>query len=70
MEFAQKVAMDLTRNMKKKLEICKFDVSRFTFQDVICKKKKSFMYMSYLHYQHKHLFKAKLTWDFIAFTCK
>ncbi len=43
----------------------------FVFQDSLLKmtfsKKIWFMSLSYLHYQHKHWFKAKLTWDFIAF---
>ncbi len=44
----------------------------FVFHDSLFKmsfsKKFWFTSLSYLHYQHKDWFKAKLTWDFIAFT--
>ncbi len=51
MEFAQKLGKNwiLTQNLEKN-EICKFNDSRFPFQDVIYKKKPSFTSMSYLHY--------------------
>ncbi len=59
----------LTHNPKKiwKIEIFIFSVSRFTFQDVIYI---WFTSLSYLHYQHKYWFKAKLSMDLIAFSWK
>ncbi len=49
----------------KKIEIFKFDVSRFTFQDVIYNNK-IFTSISYLHYQHKHC-DLKPYWSGISF---
>ncbi len=59
----------LTQNLEKNLYFV-----NFVFQDSLFKmwfsKKRWFTSLWYLHYQHKHWFKAKLTWDFFAFTWK
>ncbi len=84
MEFAQNVRTNWIFNSKpgKKHEICTFSVLRFTFQDVIYKKKK-FTFLSYLHYQiintniviqsHNdlefHCFYLEITWKIHGISC-
>ncbi len=66
LEFAHKLGKTWNFNSKpgKKIEISKFDVSRFTSQDVIYKKY-SFTSFSYLHYEHK-LCDLKPNWPEIS----
>ncbi len=66
LEFAPKVV----KTWKKNLKFANYVLS-FAFQDIIYKNNSDFnTSLSYLHYQHKHWFKAKLTLDFITFTWK
>ncbi len=56
----------LTQNLEK-LEICKFYVSRFTFQDVIYKNNFD-LHLCHIYIIQKKWFEAKLNLDFIVFT--
>ncbi len=72
LEFAQKLWKTWNFNSKPGKKNLYF--ANFVFQDWLFKmsfsKKIWYTSLSYLHYQHKHWFKAKLTCDFIAFTWK
>ncbi len=72
MEFVQKVVKTWNFNSKpgKKLEICKFYVSSFTFQDVIYKNNSDLLLYHIYIINTNTDFEAKWTLDFIAFTWK